>query len=494
MIEYIKELNEEQFNICIDESDLLVKACPWSGKTRTIIYKLAYRIETRPYGVRKLVAITYTNRAAEEIKERLDSLGINTERIWAGTIHQFCLEWILRRFKTYKSSLSKGFAIADERKKQRYLEEIIQLSGEKIYWEDIKTGYTRELKLIESDVIKRGIIKNYHKVLVTKTELDFELILALSHSILQESPLSARYIKEAIELICIDEYQDTQDLQYAIIEDIANAESKNHTQINLFGDPNQAIYGTLGGIAKTLEEINAEFILNNFKECSLSGCYRSTQRIIDFYTPFMVEPSDIVARGKEKGDKSYICYQKEIHYSDMYDEIARIITSNIEQGVKEKDICVLAPSWWLLYPFSSELQNRLPDLKFDAPDITPIKRDPMNLFYNIARLLLTEPNVKKFSYRRKIAADILSKINEALNSTSIDLNEIEFLNLINSSKRENVKGSLFIVHSIECLFKKMKLSIEEHEGLKVLYNDFIEKMQYRLKEPKFCLVDNIDIF
>ena len=286
-------LNDEQYNICIDQSDLLVKACPGSGKTRTIIYKLAHNVELNPYSVRKLVAITYTNRAAEEINERIEALGIDTERIWAGTIHQFCLEWILRRFKVYKSSLSRGFTIADERKKQRYLEEIIQLSGQRFYWEDIKTGYTRELKLIETDKTKRTIIKKYHQVLVENTELDFELILALSHSILQDSPLAAQYIKDAIEMICIDEYQDTQDLQYAIIEDISNADSKKHIQINFFGDPNQAIYGTLGGIAKTLDEINDEFNFNDFKERSLIGCYRSTQRIVDFYSPFMVEPYDL---------------------------------------------------------------------------------------------------------------------------------------------------------------------------------------------------------
>lgn len=494
MIDYKNMLNDEQYNICIDQSDLLVKACPGSGKTRTIIYKLAHNVELNPYSVRKLVAITYTNRAAEEINERIEALGIDTERIWAGTIHQFCLEWILRRFKVYKSSLSRGFTIADERKKQRYLEEIIQLSGQRFYWEDIKTGYTRELKLIETDKTKRAIIKKYHQVLVENTELDFELILALSHSILQDSPLAAQYIKDAIEMICIDEYQDTQDLQYAIIEDISNADSKNHIQINFFGDPNQAIYGTLGGIAKTLDEINDEFNFNDFKERSLIGCYRSTQRIVDFYSPFMVEPYDIVARGKVKNEKGVICYQKDILFSEIYDEIAKIIILNIKQGVKEKDICVLAPSWWLLYPFSSELQSRLPDIKFDAPDITPIKRDPMNLFYNISRLLLTEPNVKKFGYRRKIAADIISKINGEVNFNAITLTELDFLNLVNNSKQINDKGSLFIINSIKCLFETMKLNIEEYENLKIQYEDFIEKMNYRLGEPRFCLVDNIDTF
>lgn len=58
------------------------------------MYKLAYRIEKNPNNIKKLIAITYTNRAANEIMQRIEELGIDTERVWTGTIHQFCLEWV----------------------------------------------------------------------------------------------------------------------------------------------------------------------------------------------------------------------------------------------------------------------------------------------------------------------------------------------------------------------------------------------------------------
>ena len=78
MIDYEEVLSNEQQDICFSNKNLLVKACPGSGKTRTITYKLAHRIEENPDKVKKLVAITYTNRAAEEIEERIENLGINT--------------------------------------------------------------------------------------------------------------------------------------------------------------------------------------------------------------------------------------------------------------------------------------------------------------------------------------------------------------------------------------------------------------------------------
>ena len=117
MIDYKQNLSDEQFVICNSEKNLLVKACPGSGKTRTIIYKFAYRIEKNPDKMKKLVAITYTNRAADEIRERMETLGVDIERVWTGTIHQFCLEWILKRYKMYTKSLNYGFKIIDEYEK-----------------------------------------------------------------------------------------------------------------------------------------------------------------------------------------------------------------------------------------------------------------------------------------------------------------------------------------------------------------------------------------
>ena len=126
MIDYNEKLSKEQMTICQSEKNLLVKACPGSGKTRTITYKLAYRIEKNPDNLKKLIAITYTNRAADEITHRIEELGIDTERVWTGTVHQFCLEWILERYKMYTKSLNQGFKIIDERVKERYITEILR--------------------------------------------------------------------------------------------------------------------------------------------------------------------------------------------------------------------------------------------------------------------------------------------------------------------------------------------------------------------------------
>jgi DNA helicase II / ATP-dependent DNA helicase PcrA len=494
VIDYANALSEEKLEICKSKDDLLIQACPGSGKTRTIIYKFAYIIENNPNSLRRLVAITYTNRAADEIQERIEGLGIDTQRIWAGTIHQFCIEWILKRFKMYLTSLSCGFRIIDERVKQRYLEDIIAVNGKSYYWEDINTSYTRELKLIEQDTTKRKIIKQYHNKLLQNKELDFNLILALAHKILVNNLFAASYIKDAIELICIDEYQDTQDLQYAIIEDIANAKGKNNLKINFYGDPNQAIYGSLGGIAKDIFQIQTEFKENKFKEITLSGCYRSTQRIIDFYKEFMVTTYPIEGRSKIKNLQGVISYNHTIHKNSIYDYIAQIIEQNIDSGIEDKEICVLAPTWKLLFPFSNELKSRLPNVQFDAPDITPIKRDPLNLFYNLSRLLLTEPNIRKFNFRKMVARDILKRLNEICGDAWREVDEIELLNIVMKSKIRCEKGSEFVKKGIELTMKSLMLNIQENMELVDMYTDFIEKMDFRLNQEEYCLVNELDTF
>ena len=99
--DFLKDLNDAQKNACLEEKNVLLRACPGSGKTRTLTYKLAYFAKKNSKSYKKNIAITYTNRASEEIKSRVSQLNIDTDKIWTGTIHQFCLEYIIRPNKDF---------------------------------------------------------------------------------------------------------------------------------------------------------------------------------------------------------------------------------------------------------------------------------------------------------------------------------------------------------------------------------------------------------
>ena len=169
------------------------------------------------------------------------------------------------------------------------------------------------------------------------------------------------------------------------------------------------------------------------------------------------------------------------------------IEENIKDGVPESEICVIAPVWNMLYPFSKRLQERLPNVKFDAPDITPIKRDPLNVFYKMSRLLLTEPSIKSTVYRNKLAKEILAEL-EIYTGESFDIESTDLLNITISAKKNCEKGSEFIEEGIKNVFDMLHCSMKNYPDLMKIYEDFIEKMKYRLENPKFELSDNLNTF
>ena len=106
---FLNDLNETQKQVCISEDNFVITSCPGSGKTRTITYRLAYLAKKYKKSRKLNIAITYTNRAADEIENRLIDMGIDISNIWTGTIHQFCMNFIIRRYAMYHKKLSKGY-------------------------------------------------------------------------------------------------------------------------------------------------------------------------------------------------------------------------------------------------------------------------------------------------------------------------------------------------------------------------------------------------
>jgi DNA helicase-2/ATP-dependent DNA helicase PcrA len=116
------ELNDEQSEAVREENSVFLVACPGSGKTRTLTYKIAYELSRLPSKRQFIVALTYTHRAADEIHERIEGLGVNTSQLWIGTIHSFCLEWILKPYAIYEPALAHGFRIMDGHEQEKLLE------------------------------------------------------------------------------------------------------------------------------------------------------------------------------------------------------------------------------------------------------------------------------------------------------------------------------------------------------------------------------------
>jgi DNA helicase II / ATP-dependent DNA helicase PcrA len=461
---YLEQLNTQQKQVCIEERNVLLKACPGSGKTRTLTYKLAYLVN-RYNASRKLnVAITYTNRAAEEIKERLEKLDIPGDKVWVGTIHQFCLEFIIRHYTMYHSRLKKGYHIIDEFVSKQYVDEIKNELNMDI-------GYNNPFDYPQ-------IVEKYQERLSAEKEIDFNDILVISHDLLRCNKFIAENIAGVIRSILVDEYQDTNELQYKILSQIVKADKS--IQVTFVGDTDQAIYGGLGGVAKTSKELQEEFGVE-FIEKNLDGCYRTTQRIIDYYCNFQLKTSPIYAVSDIKDEKGCLVYNDSITNIALYEEIAKIVNNEILSGVPEKEICIVAPRWWLLFPLTKKMNELLPNVKFDAPDITPIKYDPMNVFYLISRLIFTESG-KKSWLRKKTANEIISILNDEYKVHMPEtVDNYKVLKIVNSSLRAEQDGVIFLQNAIENVLVKLGITLNAEKQLQKSYEDFMAEINDRVK-------------
>src|SRR3981189_2925305 len=113
------DLNADQEAAIREPGSVFLIACPGSGKTQTLTYKIAEQLSKLESDKQRVIAITYTHRAADEIHERVEYLGVDTSKLWIGTIHSFCLEWILKPYAIYHDALKWGFRVINAHDSER---------------------------------------------------------------------------------------------------------------------------------------------------------------------------------------------------------------------------------------------------------------------------------------------------------------------------------------------------------------------------------------
>lgn len=458
-------LNDKQKEICLSTDNYVLTACPGSGKTRTLVHRLAFLHEKYP-GSRKLnIAITFTNRAADEMENRLNNMGIESDSIWTGTIHQFCLQYIIRPYAMYCTRLKCGYYIIDEYKKNEYGKQI----ADELH---IKIQYQKYFDNAQ-------ILRKYEQIKRENKEIDFDDILSESLGLLNSNSFIAENIAAIIRSIHVDEYQDTNELQYQIIAKIV---SKNKTINILFiGDVNQAIYGNLGGIAKTPEEIRTLFNLP-FRDDCLNGCYRSTQRLIDYYAAYSVKKTDARSLCTYADCRGHISYDTSLNCSRLSETVASIITETLNSGVAEEQICIAAPQRYRLYSLATELRRLLPNVRFNAPDITAFKYDPLNPFYILARLSFTAAG-QHMRLRKKLATEFISIMTMEYGITFRGgFDNLSLLKTINCivQRKKHIEGIDCLNAVFSSIMSFSRGYISSDDAIMRSFNAFVENAESRI--------------
>ncbi|MGE0490094.1 MAG: UvrD-helicase domain-containing protein [Vulcanimicrobiota bacterium] len=409
----MSELNDQQRQALKAPGDALVQACPGSGKTRVLAAKMLRDVARLPEGRRRFLAgLTYTIRAAEEITRRFADAGVRDARLWVGTIHSFCREWVLHPYRCYSPPLRRSFRVASEGTIREILDRL-KAGHDLDPWIEIPTrlglnGEPLEALGLDRD-IHRDIIYNYHQELKAAGLVDHDQCLYYTYKLLKKLPCACKNLARLFEGIYLDEYQDTSEVQYSILGLILGSGS---TRIFVVGDPDQAIYRSLGGVVKTAPELESIFCREEIAPLELSGNYRSSSRIVDFCTNFRVSNLNVVAMGDGRDTRGCISFDR-LTYGrhNVADRIASLIQGHVGNGVAPEEICVLAPKWRVLLPVAREVAALLPDIPVNVPGAAIFKESD-GVWHRVIALHFGEPNARNIRWRRGEAALLLRELSD----------------------------------------------------------------------------------
>lgn len=217
------ELDKKQEDAIRAPEDVFLVACPGSGKTRTLTYKIAFELSRPELKRQFVIAITYTHRAADEIRERIGGLGVDTKNLWIGTIHSFCLEWILKPYYMYHAELRLGFSILNGHESEELRTELAShYEYPTIRYRDCEYYYTQDgYALTCRDDSKLGnvhqLLEQYFALLKERKQIDFEQLLYFAYQLISENTPIRKILANNFAYVLMDEYQDTKAIQYAIV-------------------------------------------------------------------------------------------------------------------------------------------------------------------------------------------------------------------------------------------------------------------------------------
>ncbi len=491
-----KDLNQKQIDAINEENNLLLVACPGSGKTRTLTYKIARELSKIKTHQQYVIAITYTNAAADEIKDRIELLGVDISQLWIGTIHSFCLEWILRPYSLYLPRLKKGFRVINSHDTEEILTRLsnefneknsLKKSKEKITYWDFEYYATSNLKfkIVDKDLKTNNIkeiFKQYLQELKKNNQIEFEQILLYSLKILKEKPLINSILNKIFSYILVDEYQDTKDIQYHILASILNVENQN-TKLFIVGDPNQSIFQSLGGFPMKKDKLE-ELTKLSINQMSLSDNYRSSSKIVEYFDYYKTFETDIEASGIYKDYTSIITFDNGVQKDDLVGEIIKLIKFNIEEkNIAQNKICILAPSWIRIISLTRKLIVELPEYSFDGPGLAPFARDIDNFWYKLSRIVLTQASPRSYIRRMRWAKEVLLE----LYNIGIDVSNIsnkKLLKISNSLKINENDGLKYLKLFFKELFNQLNIDFSKHKMLVEHYQAFFESSVIRIEKLK----------
>lgn len=333
---------QQQEAVRYTEGPLLIMAGAGSGKTRVLTHRIAYLIDEKEVAPRNILAITFTNKAAREMKTRIEKLvGADGNGMWVSTFHSMCVR-ILRR-DIDRIGYSRNFTILDSGDQLTVIKNIMkdrnmdtkkfepraflgaissaknELVTPKQYSENVGDYYSRQIA---------EVYKEYQKRLMKNQALDFDDLIMQTIHLFKRVPEVLEYYQRRFQYIHVDEYQDTNHAQYILVKQLA-ARFKN---LCVVGDSDQSIYAWRGADIKNILSFEKDY--PNAKVVLLEQNYRSTKSILKAAN-YVIEHNTSRKPKKlwtENDDGNKIKYYR----ADTEREEGLYVAQQIEQLIQEK--------------------------------------------------------------------------------------------------------------------------------------------------------------
>ena len=351
-MELVQNMNENQLKAILKtQGAVMVIAGAGSGKTRVLTNRIAYLIAEKNVLESNILAITFTNKAAKEMKERIYSLvGKTSKYIWINTFHSMCVR-ILRQHIDLLG-YNKNFTILDISEQKTIIKNIVKelnLSEDSYQPNNIlKIISNSKNSMISVNEMKAqarfGFMKNvaeiyeyYQKYLKKNSVLDFDDLMLKTIVLFEKHPEVLAIYQNKFEYIHVDEYQDTNVIQYKLIKML----SEVHKNICVVGDDDQSIYSWRGACSDNI--INFEKDYEDVEVIFLDQNYRSNSTILDAANAVIknnTDRKDKALWSENKGGDKITVYAA-TNDKDETDDIAKKVLDLKAQGVDYKDIAIL---------------------------------------------------------------------------------------------------------------------------------------------------------
>ena len=347
----LENLNDDQRNAVTSEKQhLLVLAGAGSGKTRVLVHKVAWEVEALGKNPSSIMAVTFTNKAANEMRSRIETLlQAQIFDSWIGTFHGLSHK-LLKRFHK-EADLSSGFTILDSDDQLRIIKRISkEFNLDEATWparqsqwqinswkdEGIRSSKVNEDGDFYTETVNK-IYKEYEKTCNRDDLVDFGELILKSYEVIKKSPSVKTFFESRFESVLIDEFQDTNTIQYKWLQEIASAKTK----ITAVGDDDQSIYGWRGAKVEHVNSFVEDY--NNTDVIRLEQNYRSTSVILNAANSLIDNNKDRLGKNlwTEKVEGENIILYQAYNEQDEARYVADVLKDWMHKGGAYEETAIL---------------------------------------------------------------------------------------------------------------------------------------------------------